>query len=180
MTEKILQIDLFINKSKLLNETAIKLIFELLYQSLYDTANELIKDSQQSKDIVQESFTKVVECGIQKFNNYEEIHQFLMVHIQEECVVYINDRRIIKQANDHNLDSLRDLENAEEKRIHKETMGALRNAFNKLPKDRKEILKKILNGATTQEIAADLNVNNQSIHSLKHKIVDKLRKSISK
>lgn len=177
--KKIAEIEACLGEIRKQNLKAAKILFELLYSALYEKVLKVMRNKQTSQDIVQDAFSNLLNKGLSAFENFEAVEKSLVAMCRDLCLSYAKDQRtetIIKNE----LTYLSDKEQAdvETEKMKAEFSDALSKAYSKLPLQRKEILKRLIRGASSDEIAADLNIKNKSIHTINYITIKRLKQSV--
>jgi RNA polymerase sigma factor (sigma-70 family) len=158
---------------------AAECLFELLYSPLYEKVANVMRNKETSQDIIQDAFSILLNNGLAAFENFEAVEKSLVATCRNLCLSYAKDQRtetIIKKE----LSYLSDKEQTdiETEKMKTEFSDALLRAYSKLSPQRKEIFKRMSRGASSDEIAADLNIKNKSIHSINYITIKRLKKSV--
>lgn len=148
------------------------LLLENLYEPLFLYTYELIRDQSQAKDIVQETFSYLIEnnYGIFQFNNYQEIYNDLLKFTKQACINYIHEKENYKEY-DQKISELSNITDDEVYNKDKADMlKALKEIYDTLPEERQELLKQqYIEGATPDEIAANFKITKQSLFSINYR-----------
>jgi RNA polymerase sigma factor (sigma-70 family) len=161
------------------NLKAVETLFELLYSPLYEKVVKVMRNKQTSQDIVQDAFSTLLNNGLSPFENFDAVEKSLVATCRDLCLNYAKDQRT-EIAIKNELTYLSDKEQAsiESEKMKAEYSKALLQAYSKLSPQRKEIFKRVSRGASSDEIAADLNIKNKSIHTINYITIKRLKKSI--
>ncbi len=153
-----------------------RLIFDMLYSTMCLFATKFINDYNESEDITQEVF---IELWHQKgkFESIDHIKAFIYTSIKNRC---INFNRHIKIREKYSQIILEDNEVFfEEAVIETEVIQNLNNAINKLPVQRKQIIKLCLQGLKNEEIADNMDISINTVKQQKKIAYKQLREKLS-
>ncbi|WP_420321521.1 RNA polymerase sigma factor [Flagellimonas sp.] len=164
------------------DKNAFETIFKLHYTSLFFYGYKISNSKALTEDTLQDFFTYLYEKR-ESLDQVINIHAYLIVSYR---------RRLFKTLNKRNRD-LKKMEKAtgqnqilfyeQELQIHQPSFGTnniqLVNLLNQLPERQKEaIFLKYYNGLTVKEIAAIMDISNQSVSNTLQKAFSWLRKKV--
>jgi RNA polymerase sigma factor (sigma-70 family) len=177
--KKIANIEACLGEIRKQNLKAAEGLFELLYSPLYEKVVNVMRNKETSQDIIQDAFSNLLNKGLHAFENFEAVEKSLVASCRDLCLSYAKDQRtetIIKNE----LTYLSDKEqvDVETEKMKAEFSNALSKAYSNLSPQRKEILKRVIRGSSSHEIAADLNIKNESIHRINYLIIEALKQSV--
>lgn len=148
-------------------------MFERYYTPLCVFAMQYIGNEAVANDIVQECFVKLWEQGT-KIQYLHQAKAFLYTSVKNRSLSELNHNQIVQNY----------AEKEQEKRteaffldkvIEEETHRILTEAIDKLPNRMREIMLLALDGKSNVEIAEELSVSVENIHTLKKSAYVKLR-----
>ena len=172
------EINKLINAAQAFNSQSVAMLFELLYEKLYLIAWSIIKDHQNSKDFIHEAFTELMQIGVARFKDSDEVECFLKKHIKKSCFAHLKECKT--RTNTNLLDELVE-DNGDNEMINADLLQRLRELYNKLPVERKELLKlQIFDGASPKEVADNLAIKTEAVHALNYSTLLKLKNALLK
>lgn len=153
-------------------------VFEAHYISLCLFAEKYVVDSNLAADIVQDSFLSLWEHRKEFFYIYQ-IKSFLYITIKNKALNEIKHQKVVDSYYAKIIEKSKDWffrDNV----IEQETYRILCSAIEKLPRRAKQVMKLTLKGYTNKEMAEEIHVSSETIHSVKKSAYKKLRGLISK
>lgn len=148
-------------------------LFECYYTPLCVFAMQYIEDEDAVNDVVQDCFVKLWEQG----------HKILYLH-QAKAFLYTSVKNQSLNELSHNLIVQKYVEKEQEKEsefsfldkvIEEETYRILVGAIEKLPKRMQQVMLLALEGNSNGEIAEEMSVSVENVHTLKKSAYVKLR-----
>ena len=165
------ELEIKVNEARTAMATAYSLILNSVYESLYRIAYESTKDSEAAKDIVGECFSNILEEGLKSFS-IEAITGLLYNQTKKACSEYTNEihaKMVFQQVQNQATHS----DNNNEEEIIKAAL----EAYNKLPEDRKNVLKEtILNGSPAKEVGLKYKLDRVTVHNMNRYSLEMIRK----
>lgn len=156
---------------------AFSFVYERNFAMVYHYAKKLLDDGQEAEDVTSESFVKLWERFAQ-FTSISAAHSFLMTSTKNACLnrIKLNKRAKEREAFFASLqESLGDFTAKEE--ITGSIYQYIFDEIEKLPSREKKVFKlSYLESKSNEEIAALLNINNQSVRNYKARALKSLRK----
>lgn len=159
-----------------LNEKEFHNIYDRYYVPLCMFARRYVEDNELSTDIVQETFATLW----QKRNEFSYLHQikgFLYTSVRNRALKELEHARVVGEYNDKMLKKSSE-EFFHDRIVEEETYRILNEAIDKLPPQMKTIMKLSLNGKKNPEIAENMNISEETVHTLKKLSYKKLRVSL--
>ena len=157
------------------NKEAFKAFFDDYYPILCVFAEKYLKTPDKSKDAAQDAFVKFWNKR-DEFDNINGVKSFLYVVTKNNCI------NILKKSNkNEDLDHIKELESEsflKENIINKETFAIVRNAVNTLPERQRKIVELSMQGFKNPEIAEELNITFNTVHTAKKNAYRKLREML--
>lgn len=156
-----------------LDEQGFRDIFNQYYVALCLFADRYMEDKDASADIVQDTFAKLWQIR----NDFSYLHQvkaFLYTSVRNKALNELEHSKVVseyiqkvteKEKEDFFHDTV----------IEEETYRVLTEAIDKLPDQMKAIMQLSLEGKKNTEIAEQLNVSTETVHTLKKIAYKKLR-----
>ncbi|MBJ2175537.1 RNA polymerase sigma-70 factor [Aureibaculum sp. A20] len=153
-----------------------KKLFESHYASLCVFSNTFIKDSEISKDIVQEIFIKIWENKI-SFNSKKTVKSFLFTAVRNKALDYLKSS-IHKKTESHAFESIINLETESvflREVVITETSIIIEHAINTLPEKCAEIIKLSIKEYSNAAIAESLSISINTVKAQKKIAYKRLR-----
>lgn len=156
-----------------LNEQGFHDIFNKYYVTLCSFANQYTENQEASADIVQDSFAKLWQIR-DDFFYLHQVKAFLYTAVRNKAlnelehskVVYEYAQKVIEKKTDAFFhDAV----------VEEETYRMVTDAIDKLPDQMKAIMRLALEGKKNAEIAEQLSVSAETVHTLKKIAYKKLR-----
>ncbi len=157
------------------SKSAFKEFFEDIYPILCVFAENFLRTKDQSKDVAQEALLKFWEKK-NEFKNIQGVKGYLYISVRNRC---INILKRSKKSED--LESLKELESEsflKKNIINQETFAEVRRAVESLPKRMREIIELSMQGLKNPEIAEQLGISTNSVHTSKKTAYRKLRDAL--
>jgi RNA polymerase sigma-70 factor (ECF subfamily) len=143
-------------------------------------AIQFIRDPQQAQDMMQEVFI-ALSLHLHELNTAESVEQFLTDATRDVCMQYRQQLRD-KNRQDAGLATWPaiDEHTAENALIQAEVLLTIEREIDKLPKERKKVVKHWYEGFSYKEIAAELGLSEQTVRNQKSLAMLSLRKALCK
>ncbi|MBQ7898886.1 MAG: RNA polymerase sigma-70 factor [Bacteroidales bacterium] len=151
-------------------------IFNRYYASLCVFADRYVDDKALSADITQDVFFKLWERRTD-FTDQLKIRSFLYTAVHNRALNELAHRRTVRDHEDL-LNRFTVDEIFHERVIEEETYRMMLEEIDRLPRQMREIMLRALEGMQNKEIAADLGISVETVHSLKKIAYRKLRESL--
>ncbi len=154
------------------NKEAFKEFFDDYYPILCVFAEKYLKTPDQSKDAAQDALVKFWEKR-EEFKDLSGVKSFLYVVIKNNCINILK-----KSKRNEDLLELKELESEsffKKNIINRETFAIVRDAVNSLPKRQKAIIELSMQGLKNPEIAEELDISTNTVHTAKKNAYRKLR-----
>lgn len=136
-------------------------IFRKYYKALVIFAHTFLKNKETAEDLVQNFFCKIWEERI-NLSKIENCRSYFYISIHHTCLNYLRDNKIItgnplpeKPAEENMLDIL----------MEEEIYRILIENIRQLPGKCKDILLMKINGMGNTEIAAQMNITEETVRS---------------
>lgn len=171
---KMMDSDQLILDIKMGNVNAFKQFFESFYPSLCLFANKYLKNSDESRDIVQDAFVSI-------WNIRKDVHSinsakgYLFKYVRNRSLNYLRDQKQRKSLNFEQLNSeifFRD------NMIEEETYRIISEAVGHLPPQGQRVIELSLDGFKNQEIAEQLNVTINTVKTIKLRAFKSMREEL--
>lgn len=157
-----------------LNSQQFRQVFDQYYVTMCTFANQYTGDKDLSADIVQDCFVKLWQIR-RDFSLPYQVKAFLYTAVRNKALNEIDRAKtVIEYAQ---KESVRVDENIffHDTIIEEETYRIISEAVEQLPRQMKAIIQLALDGKKNVEIAAELHISTETVHSLKKIAYKKLR-----
>ena len=158
---------------KLTDEAQFRFIFDKYYITLCMFANQYVEDDALAADIVQECFVKLWQLR-DDFMYVHQIKSFLYTSVRNKSLNELEHTKVMNEYAQKVMEMGKD-SFFQDKVIAEESYRILVDAIDKLPPQRKNIMRLALEGKTNPEIAEALNISGETVHSQKKIAYRKLR-----
>lgn len=157
-----------------------KSAFEMLFKSLYPVmclfATKFIPDADDAEDIVQEMFIVLWKERV-RFGTIDQVKAFLYLSIKNKCLNFskhlkIKEKYIFTQPLSHEP-------SFEETIIGAEVILNIHRAIQDLPEQQKQVILKILEGLTNEEISEIMQISINTVKFHKKAAYQSLRERLS-
>lgn len=176
MADRIKQDMQWMDKFRKGNEASLAYFFNLHHRALCYFAIKMVNDDGQAEDIVADCFIKLWERR-ENFPDAEKVKAFLYIACRNNCLKYLRDEKrktVAQQLYFQQLDQ--DSEEILYEIIDTEIVDILAREIESLPEKCREVFKLIyLGGKSTEQIAAELSLNVQTVRNHKTRAVELLR-----
>lgn len=156
-----------------LDEQGFRDIFNQYYVTLCLFVDRYMEDKDASADIVQDSFTKLWQIR----NDFCYLHQvkaFLYTTVRNKALNELEHSRVISEYA-QKITEKKQEDFFHDAVIEEETYRILTEAIDKLPEQMKAIMRLALEGKKNTEIADQLGISTETVHTLKKMAYKKLR-----
>jgi RNA polymerase sigma-70 factor (family 1) len=160
------------------NKDAFRLIYDQMVRPLTYFVENIIHSQHDAEDIVANAFYKLYHART-GLRSYEHVKRWLYVIVRNEAIDYLRARTRARE-NQHDIAYLESgvVEQAETERIKANLLQDIHKEIEKLPKQRKTILRLyFFEQKSTTEIAEQMALSPQTVLNHKTKAIDSLRKS---
>jgi RNA polymerase sigma-70 factor (family 1) len=160
------------------NKDAFRLIYDQLVRPLTYFVENIIHSQADAEDIVANAFYKLYHART-GLRSYEHVKRWMYVIVRNEAIDYLRARTRARE-NQHDIAYLESgvVEHAETERIKANLLQDVYREIEKLPKQRKTILRLyFFEQKSTTEIAEQMELSPQTVLNHKTKAIDSLRKS---
>jgi RNA polymerase sigma-70 factor (ECF subfamily) len=155
-----------ISNNTILTEDDLKKIFDLYYRSILVYANRFLSSREECEDLIQDVFISVWEKKI-FFPDEVSLKMYLYKATRNKCYNSIKHKKVKQNYVSNSLEMLEDDNLFSKQVLEEEITRQLYQAIEMLPKRKKEIIKLSLRGIKNNEIAEILNINLQTVKTLK-------------
>ena len=162
-----------IRKLKAGDEITFKRLFYLYSDRLFAWANNITRDPMAAADIVQECYAKLWQLR-EDFIYVQQVKSFLYTTVRNKSLNELEHAKVksdyVQKVLSMNKESF-----FHDKMIVEESYRILVDAIEKLPPQMKIIMLLALDGKSNPEIAEELNISKETVHSQKKIAYRKLR-----
>lgn len=161
-------------------DNAFKALYRQFYPYVFFYTQKWIKDTSQAEDITAEIFVKLWNSR-GRFENEQNISAFLKVTARNACVDYF---RSVKRDT-QNLAAFSQLQEAVQgpdsiDEVKAEVIRLVQLEVDRMPRKLKKVFElAFFEGKTNEEIAALLNINNQSVRNYKVRAIKLIRQAFA-
>lgn len=154
-------------------DQSIKVLYKKYYKSFCQHAIEKIKDAHAAQDVVADAFWKLMQEPRRLSMN--EMRLRMYTYINMICIDHLRKQKVFAKV----VPAFGELTPADEAEIEAELRSMLVDELQKLPVRRKQIIiQHYMHGLTSQEIAQNMQVSEQTVRNQKVKALKTLRKNI--
>ncbi|MES2827391.1 MAG: RNA polymerase sigma-70 factor [Bacteroidota bacterium] len=163
------------------DEPALSHFFKLYQKSLGYFALRMIGDEAEAEDIVAGCFVKLWERRTD-FESAEKIKSFLYVSCRNACLNYLRHLKVKSTSQDAYQQELEaSSEDVLYKIVESEVLQAMHREIELLPENYRAVFKRIyFEQKKTDEIAAELGINVQTVRNYKNRSVELLKAAMLK
>ena len=156
-----------------LNEQGFHDIFNKYYVTLCSFANQYTEDRDTSADIVQDSFAKLWQIR-EDFFYLHQVKAFLYTAVRNKALNELEHSKVVYEYAQKVIEKKKDAF-FHDAVVEEETYRIVTDAIDKLPDQMRAIMRLALEGKKNAEIAAQLSVSAETVHTLKKIAYKKLR-----
>lgn len=162
---------------------ALSALWKNNYKALVYFADQLVRNNLLSEDIVSETFTKLWALRL-NFDNVPSIRSFLYVTVRNACYDHLRSQEIHTRIHKEILytsDYVAEMNRDDYDMMYAEYIQQLYVQVRELPDRCREVFNLyFFNRLTTREIAATLNISEQTVRNQKTKAVAMLKSALLK
>lgn len=166
-----------VNQFKKGNKKAFEAIYNYHYVPIHQFAKRFVVNEQDAEDITTEVFLKLWHRH-ENFDSYENILAFLYISVRNACLNHLRNEKRQQTGQKELLYLLEDEtgHHLEQQQITAKIYQHILSEIDKLPRQLKKVFKMAyVEGLSNEEIAAKLNINNQSVRNHKARALKLLR-----
>ena len=160
------------------NKEAFRIVYDKVVYPLTYFVENIIRNQADAEDIVSNAFYKLFHAR-EEMRTYEHIKRWLYVIVRNEAIDYLRSKTRIRESH-HDMAYLESgiEEHLETERVRSILLQDLNREIDKLPRQRKTILRLyFFEQKNTSEIAQLMQLSPQTVLNHKTKALDSLRKS---
>lgn len=177
MKDNNFQINRLLREARQNRDQLLEHLFHSYYHRFFSMAIQLIRDPQQAQDMMQDIFI-ALSARLHELSTAESVEDFLHMATRDACLQYRQQLRD-KNKQDARLSwSAIDEQTAENALIQAEVLLTIEQEIDKLPKERKKVVKHWYEGFSYKEIATRLNLSEQTVRNQKSLAMLTLRKAL--
>ena len=148
-----------------LNEREFHNVFDKYYVALCLFANQYTEDEETSADIVQDSFAKLWQIR-DDFFYLHQVKAFLYTAVRNKALNELEHSKVVFEYAQKVIEKKKD-SFFHDAVVEEETYRILAEAIDKLPDQMRAIMRLAMEGKKNAEIAEQLNVSVETVHTLK-------------
>ncbi|WP_426477510.1 sigma-70 family RNA polymerase sigma factor [Chryseobacterium sp. CBSDS_008] len=161
---------------------AMNTIFQLYHPALIFFANRLLFniDQASAQEVVLDVMLKTFELR-ETFKSYANVKAFMYISTKNRCLNVIEKEKVRLNRLDKYTQGIEELdeENILSKIIHTEVLRELSHSIELLPEQCRNIMQKLMDGATPKEISEELDISVSTVNSQKARAISILKKTLS-
>lgn len=169
--------DIFIGLKRR-DETALSVLFDTYYEKLYLFAEKYIYDSDKAHDIVQDVFLKIWE-NAERLELTSSIQHYLFASVRNGCLNYLKSLQIEDRNNRKYAEAYIESQNVDMV-DDEELLARVRQVLDELPEKCREVcLLRFVEGYKYAEIAARLDMNENTVKAQLHRGMERLKQAFA-
>ena len=160
------------------DETALSVLFDTYYEKLYLFAEKYIYDSDKAPDIVQDVFLKIWE-NAERLELTSSIQHYLFASVRNGCLNYLKSLQIEDRNNRKYVEAYIESQNVDMV-DDEELLTRVRQVLDELPEKCREVcLLRFVEGYKYAEIAARLDMNENTVKAQLHRGMERLKQAFA-
>ena len=160
------------------DETALSVLFDTYYEKLYLFAEKYIYDSDKAHDIVQDVFLKIWE-NAERLERTSSIQHYLFASVRNGCLNYLKSLQIEDRNNRKYVEAYIESQNVDMV-DDEELLTRVRQVLDELPEKCREVcLLRFVEGYKYAEIAARLDMNENTVKAQLHRGMERLKQAFA-
>ena len=169
--------DIFIGLKRR-DEAALSVLFDTYYEKLYLFAEKYIYDSDKAHDIVQDVFLKIWE-NAERLELTSSIQHYLFASVRNGCLNYLKSLQIEDRNNRKYAEAYIESQNVDMV-DDEELLARVRQVLDELPEKCREVcLLRFVGGYKYAEIAARLDMNENTVKAQLHRGMERLKQAFA-
>ena len=169
--------DIFIGLKRR-DEAALSVLFDTYYEKLYLFAEKYIYDSDKAHDIVQDVFLKIWE-NAERLELTSSIQHYLFASVRNGCLNYLKSLQIEDRNNRKYAGAYIESQNGDMV-DDEELLARVRQVLDELPEKCREVcLLRFVEGYKYAEIAARLDMNENTVKAQLHRGMERLKQAFA-
>ncbi|MGB8190266.1 MAG: RNA polymerase sigma-70 factor [Chitinophagaceae bacterium] len=163
------------------DESALEVIFQHYYPPLCFYARKIIRDAEESRDIVTNVFTVFWQKSF-NFPDHQKIKSFLYISVRNACYDFLDKLKTKDKAQKeirHYTEVTEEINPAELEEIRSKVWESVYSEIQALPNQMKTVFKMLyFDGLKTKEISEKMNLSEQTVRNYKINAIALLKKKI--
>ena len=169
--------DIFIGLKRR-DEAALSVLFDTYYEKMYLFAEKYIYDSDKAHDIVQDVFLKIWE-NAERLELTSSIQHYLFASVRNGCLNYLKSLQIEDRNNRKYAEAYIESQNVDMV-DDEELLARVRQVLDELPEKCREVcLLRFVEGYKYAEIAARLDMNENTVKAQLHRGMERLKQAFA-
>ena len=169
--------DIFIGLKRR-DEAALSVLFDTYYEKWYLFAEKYIYDSDKAHDIVQDVFLKIWE-NAERLELTSSIQHYLFASVRNGCLNYLKSLQIEDRNNRKYAEAYIESQNVDMV-DDEELLARVRQVLDELPEKCREVcLLRFVEGYKYAEIAARLDMNENTVKAQLHRGMERLKQAFA-
>ena len=169
--------DIFIGLKRR-DEAALSVLFDTYYEKLYLFAEKYSYDSDKAHDIVQDVFLKIWE-NAERLELTSSIQHYLFASVRNGCLNYLKSLQIEDRNNRKYAEAYIESQNVDMV-DDEELLARVRQVLDELPEKCREVcLLRFVEGYKYAEIAARLDMNENTVKAQLHRGMERLKQAFA-
>lgn len=153
-------------------------LFDTYYEKLYLFAEKYIYDSDKAHDIVQDVFLKIWE-NAERLELTSSIQHYLFASVRNGCLNYLKSLQIEDRNNRKYMEAYIESQNVDMV-DDEELLARIRQVLDELPEKCREVcLLRFVEGYKYAEIAARLDMNENTVKAQLHRGMERLKQAFA-
>ena len=153
-------------------------LFDTYYEKLYLFAEKYIYDSDKAHDIVQDVFLKIWE-NAERLELTSSIQHYLFASVRNGCLNYLKSLQIEDRNNRKYMEAYIESQNVDMV-DDEELLARIRQVLDELPEKCREVcLLRFVEGCKYAEIAARLDMNENTVKAQLHRGMERLKQAFA-
>ena len=169
--------DIFIGLKRR-DEAALSVLFDTYYEKLYLFAEKYIYDSDKAHDIVQDVFLKIWG-NAERLELTSSMQHYLFASVRNGCLNYLKSLQIEDRNNRKYAEAYIESQNVDMV-DDEELLARVRQVLDELPEKCREVcLLRFVEGYKYAEIAARLDMNENTVKAQLHRGMERLKQAFA-
>lgn len=152
-------------------------VFEKYYRELAYFAFRILKDRDAGEDVVQDMFVMLFEKGLPEGDG-EALKSYLYVTVRNRCLDYLKHLKVVEKYQVENAEGETFEESILASLIETEVLSILKREIDALPKECAKVMRLLLVGYNSVEVAQELHVEPSTVRAQKQRGLMLLKKTL--
>lgn len=164
------------NTKKKLSNAEFRKYYNTFYKALFLFANKYLDNLELSKDVVQETFYKLLDQN-KEFGKNDSIKAYLYTSVKNKCLDHLksSEYQLKHKLTEENIKILESESYFEKELLLEEISRTVDTALNTLPEKCKQIIKLSMKGYRNIQISEELSISINTVKTQKRIAYQKLR-----